>query len=109
MSTQVVNQGQDLSVGEFFSHLRAVEKNSELENDPQLEQLAADYAHCTASASFLLAGWNLPPELRGYVDAMVGVGGERVRRAEWFRANDETIARHMGRSVKTVQRDRKEY
>ncbi len=108
MSAQV-NHGQDLSVGEFFSHLRAADKTAQIERDPELEQLAADYAHTTASANFLLAGWNLPPELRGWVDAMIGVGGERVKRAAWFGANDETIARHMGRSVKTVQRDRKEY
>jgi hypothetical protein len=109
MGANVTQQGSDLSVGEFFSHLRAVNKTSQLENDPQLEQLAADYAHATASANFLLAGWELPPELRAFVDALVGVAGERVKRAEWFGANDETISRHMGRSVKTVQRDRKEY
>lgn len=109
MASRFNGHGADLGVGEFFSHLRAVEKTSELENDPQLEQLAADYAHATASANFLLAGWMLPPELRAFVDALVGAAGERARRAEWFKANDETIARHLGRSPKTVQRDRKEY
>jgi hypothetical protein len=69
--------------------------------DPALtDKVARVYGYTTAAANLLLAGVLAPPEFRGFVDALVGVAGDR---SDWFSASDKEIARHAGRSTKWVQ------
>ena len=64
--------------------------------------LADAYGLATGQANLLLAEYGFPPDLRGMVDAIVGLCGNR--HGEWFDAGDELLAKHMDRSTKTVQR-----
>jgi hypothetical protein len=78
------------------------------QNDVDAERakrLIGDYGHTTDAASLLLAGANCPPEHRGFIDAVVGVAGDRT---EWFSVTDDVLAKRAGRSTKWVQTHRKE-
>ena len=66
----------------------------------------ADFAHATDATSFLLAFDDFPPELRGFVDALIGLAGSRTA---WFSATDELIGERMNRSTRTVSRHREEF
>lgn len=70
-----------------------------------VDQLAADYSDATGAANLLLASALMPPEFRGFVDALVGLAGGRD---SWFEASDKQIAAHAGRSTKWVQDWRKQ-
>ncbi len=66
----------------------------------------ADFAHATDAANFLLATDDFPPELRSFVDSLIGLAGSRTG---WFSATDELIAERMSRSTRTVSRHREEF
>lgn len=63
----------------------------------------AEFNYSTDAASLWLSYCRMPPRLRGFVDAINGLAGER---GDWFEATDIRIGKRMGRSTKTVQRDR---
>ena len=87
----------------FRRALKAQKRREPLACAPEtVEQMAATYGLSTAAANFALACYDFPPDLRPLLDAIVGECGDR--HGEWFRANDEQIARHAGRSAKWVQR-----
>jgi hypothetical protein len=87
----------------FHRTLKAQKKREPLTCDPEtVEQMATTYGLSTAAANFGLACYDFPPDLRPLLDAIVGECGDR--HGEWFKANDEQIARHAGRSAKWVQR-----
>jgi hypothetical protein len=65
----------------------------------------ANFGHTTDAANFLLADIECPPELRAFIDALIGVAGGR---ADFFTAGDELLAARLGRSTKSVQRHRDE-
>jgi hypothetical protein len=82
---------------------RAQRKREPLSCAPEtVEQMATTYGLSTAAANFALACYDFPPDLRPLLDAIVGECGDR--HGEWFRANDEQVSRHAGRSAKWVQR-----
>jgi hypothetical protein len=58
--------------------------------------------------SLFLAGTGVrcPPQFRAFIDAIVGIAGNRT---EWFDVTDEVISRRAGRSKKWVQTQRKEF
>jgi hypothetical protein len=66
-----------------------------------LDAKIADFGHTTDAANFLLADVECPPEYRAFIDALVGVAGDRE---DWFPASDDVIAERAGRSTKWVQR-----
>jgi hypothetical protein len=87
----------------FRRTLKAQKKREPLACDPEtVERMAATYGLSTAAANFGLACYDFPPDLRPLLDAIVGECGDR--HGEWFKANDQQIARHAGRSAKWVQR-----
>lgn len=69
-----------------------------------IDQLAADYSDATGAANLLLAAVQMPPEFRGFIDALLGIAGGRDG---WIEASDKQIASHAGRSTKWVQDWRK--
>lgn len=101
----IPNVESDYDVDEvgFARALKAQKRRAPLTADPEtVEQMAATYGLSTAAANFGLACYDFPPDLRPLLDAIVGECGDR--HGEWFKANDEQIARHAGRSAKWVQR-----
>lgn len=87
----------------FHRALRAQKKREAVACEPEtVEQVASVYGLSTAAANFGLACYDFPTDLRPLLDAIVGECGDR--HGEWFKANDEQIARHAGRSSKWVQR-----
>jgi len=101
----IPNADSDYDVDEvgFRRALKAQKRRASVACDPEtVEQMAATYGLSTAAANFALACYDFPPDLRPLLDAIVGECGDR--QGEWFRANDEQIARHAGRSAKWVQR-----
>lgn len=101
----IPNVEADYDVDEvgFRRALRAQKKREAVAVEPEtVEQMAATYGLSTAAANFGLACYDFPPDLRPLLDAIVGECGDR--HGEWFKANDEQIARHAGRSAKWVQR-----
>lgn len=69
------------------------------------EQLTEDFGFTTDAVNFHLADFDCPPELRAFVDALIGIAGGRAA----FYASDATIAKRAGRSTKWVQRNRDEF
>jgi hypothetical protein len=89
--------------------LRSAGGNSDLPGPdipPENTASLADFAHATDTANFLLAYDEFPPELRSFVDAIIGVAGSRT---DEFPATDELIAERMGCSTRTVSRHREEF
>ncbi len=68
-----------------------------------LDAKIADFGHTTDAANFLLADVECPPKHRAFIDALVGVAGDRE---DWFSASDDVIAERADRSTKWVQRER---
>lgn len=113
-----MNQAADMNPNEFRRRARAVKSRFEkaelrtkitpfVHEQPQ-QQLTVDYAHVTDSANFLLAQLECPPDLRGFIDALIGIGGSRNTTPDWFSAIDERIARRANRCEKWVQLKRKQ-
>lgn len=101
----IPNTQSDFDVDEVAFHRarRAQKKREPLAAAPEtVEQMATTYGLSTAAANFALVCYDFPPDLRPLLDAIVGECGDR--HGEWFRANDEQVARHAGRSAKWVQR-----
>lgn len=69
----------------------------------QPDSEAAEFNYATDASSLWLSFYHMPPRLRGFVDAVCGLAGARE---QWFEATDVRIGKRMGRSTKTVQRDR---
>jgi hypothetical protein len=112
-----MNQPVDMYPAQFKRHARAVETRStnveHRRNDASLanqapERLTVDFAHTTDAVNFLLALWGCPPELRGFIDAVIGVSGYRAAANEWFKASDKQIAGRASRCTKWVQNKRLE-
>ena len=70
------------------------------------DERIAEFQLITDCVNLLLTEVNCPADLRAFIDAIIGVAGER--NDEWFRANDKLIAQRMEMSEKTVQRRRNE-
>jgi hypothetical protein len=66
--------------------------------------LVSDFNLTTDAANFILADVECPIEHRPFIDALIGVAGQR--NDDWFKASDKTVAARMGRSAKTVARHR---
>ena len=101
----IPDAGSDYDVDEvsFRRGLKAQKKREAVAAEPEtVEQVASVYGLSTAAANFSLVCYDFPPDLRPLLDAIVGECGDR--HGEWFKANDEQIARHAGRSAKWVQR-----
>jgi hypothetical protein len=99
----ILHSETDVDEVGFHRTLRAQKKREPLAAAPEtVEQMAVTYGLSTAAANFGLACYDFPPDLRPLLDAIVGECGDR--HGEWFKANDEQIARHAGRSAKWVQR-----
>lgn len=101
----IPNFESDYDVDEvsFRRALKAQKRREPLAVEPEtVEQMATTYGLSTAAANFGLACYDFPPDLRPLLDAIVGECGDR--HGEWFKANDDQIARHAGRSAKWVQR-----
>jgi hypothetical protein len=97
-----VDSEYDVDEVGFRRTLRAQKKREAVAVDPEtVEQMATTYGLSTAAANFGLVCYDFPPYLRPILDAIVGECGDR--HGEWFKANDEQIARHAGRSAKWVQ------
>jgi hypothetical protein len=73
---------------------------------PDWENEVAEFNRTTDAASNWLSFYEMPPRLRGFVDAVCGLAGDCE---DWFQATDLRIAKRMGRSTKTVQRDRDDF
>jgi hypothetical protein len=74
--------------------------------DREASILTQDFADTTDAVSLLLTHLKFEPELRAFVDAVIGaVGGADG----YVEVPDPTIAKRMGRSTKSVQRYRDEF
>lgn len=67
------------------------------------ESEVAEFNYSTDAASLWLSFYRMPPRLRAFVDALCGLCGGSEG---WFEAPDVKIGKRMGRSTKTIQRDR---
>jgi hypothetical protein len=101
---------QEFDVDEFAfrRQQKAQARRASLAAKPEtVEEMAATYNLSTDAANLLLAEHGLPPELRPFVDAVVGVSGDRV--GIWFPASDETLASRVDKDKRTISRQREKY
>lgn len=70
------------------------------------DERISEFQLITDCVNLLLVQVDCPADLRAFIDAIIGVAGER--NDEWFHANDKLIAQRMEMSEKTVQRRRNE-
>ena len=106
----------DLNPSQFSQHERALEarfineqlrKNESSLADDAPERLTTDFAHTTDAVNFLLALLSCPPDLRSFIDALIGVSGYRAGKVEWFKASDAAVSHRADRSEKWIQMKRK--
>jgi hypothetical protein len=111
-----MNRPIDLNPRQFNRHDRALEarflKEQLRKNEPTLaeeqpQRLTTEFAHITDATNFLLALLACPPELRSFIDALVGISGYRAGTPDWFKASDAEISQRVGRCETWVQQQRK--
>lgn len=86
------------------SRIQSAERRKESDSaNHEPEQLTADFAHSTDVLNFLLVLVGCPTDLRGFLDAVIGLAGYRAAKREWFSASDKLLARRADRSTKWVQ------
>ncbi|MBA3804092.1 MAG: hypothetical protein H0X14_00025 [Acidobacteria bacterium] len=103
-----LTQESDVDEVGFRRFQRAQAKRAPLASKPEtVEEMATTYGLSTGAANLLLVEHDFPPELRPFLDAVVGVCGDR--QGEWFEANDELLASHADKSLKTISRWREKY
>ncbi len=74
--------------------------------DNASDMLAEDFAQATDAANFLIADIDNRPEMRAFVDAVIGA---TMGDAEFVEITDEELAKRLGRSTKTVQTYRNKF
>jgi hypothetical protein len=74
--------------------------------DREAAILTQDFADTTDAASLLLTHLRFAPQLRAFVDAVIGAAGGLD---DFVEITDEVLAERLGRSTKTVQTCRKEF
>jgi hypothetical protein len=74
--------------------------------DREASILTQDFADTTDAASLLLTHLKFAPQLRAFVDAVIGAAGGAD---DFVEITDKILAERMGRSTKTVQSYRNEF
>jgi hypothetical protein len=97
--------------GERRQHLKIVrgvltgeDENDALDREAAI--LTQDFADTTDAASLLLTHLKFAPQLRAFVDAVIGAAGGSD---DFVEITDEVLAERLGRSTKSVQRYRDEF
>src|SRR5690242_1085803 len=100
-----IPQAHDVDEVTFRRQQKAQAKRAPLASKPEtVEEMAVTYNLTTDAANLLLAEHDFPLHLRAFLDAVVGLSGERV--GVWFPAADVTLSERLGKSEKTVSRYR---
>jgi hypothetical protein len=84
--------------------LTGEDENDALDREAAI--LTQDFANTTDAASLLLTHLKFAPQLRAFVDAVIGATGGSD---DFVEITDEVLAERLGRSTKTVQTCRKEF
>ncbi len=91
---------------EFWSRAKRAVAESELREPDAETALAETFAIATDAASLLISDLDNRPQLRAFVDAVIGAtGGD----GDFVEVTDEELAKRLGRSTKTIQNYRKDF
>ena len=96
-----LNRNAEMAADRLFNTIAPAPVTSKAE-----DERIAEFNLTTDCVNLLLAEVNCPADLRAFIDAIIGIAGER--NDEWFHANDRLIAQRMELSTKTVQTRRNE-
>jgi hypothetical protein len=91
------------------NHLKAVRATlagGEVQATAEAARLALDFSDVTDTASLIACSLGLPPDLRSFVDAVVGLTAGGL---DFVEITDEELADRIGKGPKTVQRYRDKF
>jgi hypothetical protein len=91
-----LNRNADASSDRLFNSAAPAPVTSET-----TDERISEFQLITDCVNLILAEVNCTADLRAFIDAVIGIAGERNE--EWFYANDKLIAQRMKLSTRTIQ------